>query len=62
MYLIFRMKTAATNITSYTWDFGVTNSSTDVSTSPTPTYTYADTGSYTVKLTVRNSGGCNRFC
>ncbi|MEO7529864.1 MAG: PKD domain-containing protein [Sediminibacterium sp.] len=54
----FQNETTAPTITSYAWDFGVTNSITDVSTNPTPTYTYADTGTYTVKLTVRNAGGC----
>ncbi|MEN9597899.1 MAG: hypothetical protein RL596_210 [Bacteroidota bacterium] len=44
--------------TSYLWDFGVTNSTTDTSTNPTPTYTYKDTGTYTMKLLVTNTGGC----
>ena len=54
----FENETTASNITAYVWDFGVTNSVTDVSTSPTPTYTYADTGTYTIKLIVSNTGGC----
>ena len=45
-------------VSSYLWDFGVTNSTTDVSTDPTPTYTYADTGTYQLKLKVTNTGGC----
>ncbi len=44
--------------TNYLWDFGVANSTTDVSTDPTPTYTYADTGTYQLKLKVTNTGGC----
>ncbi len=48
----------ATNIVSYQWDFGVPNSTTDVSTSPTPSFTYADTGIYTAKLVVANNTGC----
>lgn len=42
----------------YLWDFGVTNSITDISTDPTPTFTYADTGTYQLKLKVTNTGGC----
>lgn len=45
-------------VNNYLWDFGVTNSTTDVSTDPTPTYTYADTGTYRLKLKVTNTGGC----
>ncbi len=54
----FQNESAASNITSYLWDFGVTNSTTDISTSSTPVFTYADTGLYMVKLTVSNTGGC----
>lgn len=46
------------SVSSYLWDFGVTNSNTDISTDPTPTYTYADTGTYQLKLKVTNTGGC----
>ena len=42
------------NATSYAWDFG-DNSGT--STEKNPTYTYADGGTYTVKLTATNSAG-----
>ncbi|MFY7965828.1 MAG: PKD domain-containing protein [Chitinophagaceae bacterium] len=52
----FQNENTATNITSYKWDFGVTNSLTDTSTQPTPTYTYADTGVYTLKLVVASLG------
>ncbi len=54
----FQNETAAANITSYLWDFGVTTSTKDTSTKATPTYTYADTGVYILKLFVANSGGC----
>ncbi len=54
----FQNESLSSNITSYQWDFGVNGITTDVSTSPTPTYVYADTGTYIVKLTVRNSLGC----
>ena len=46
------------SVSNYLWDFGVTNSTTDISTDPTPTYTYADTGTYQLKLKVTNTGGC----
>ncbi len=55
----FENETAASNITSYSWNFGVLNSLTDTSSNATPTYTYADTGSYTIKLIVSNTGGCS---
>lgn len=45
-------------ITSYLWDFGVENITTDTSQGPTPTYTYQDTGVYVVKLTVVAGTGC----
>jgi gliding motility-associated-like protein len=48
----------ANNIVSYKWDFGVPNTNTDVSTAPTPSYTYADAGTYTVQLNVSNHEGC----
>lgn len=41
------------NATSYTWDFGDGNSSTDES----PVHTYAEGGSYTVVLTATNDAG-----
>jgi len=43
----------------YQWDFGVTGITTDVSNLPNPTYTYADTGTYKVKLTISISGMCS---
>lgn len=46
------------SVSNYLWDFGVTNSTADISTNPTPTYTYADTGTYQLKLKVTNTGGC----
>jgi gliding motility-associated-like protein len=46
------------SVSSYLWDFGVTNSTTDTSTNSTPTFTYMDTGTYTMKLLVSNTGGC----
>lgn len=42
----------------YSWDFGVTNLETDTSSLARPTYTYADTGTYSVELKARNAAGC----
>lgn len=43
------------NATSYMWDFGDGNSSTDKD----PVHTYADAGQYTVKLTAKNDAGAS---
>ena len=43
---------------SYHWDFGVPNSYNDTSTAFEPTYTYPDTGTYTVKLVVNPGSTC----
>jgi gliding motility-associated-like protein len=42
----------------YHWDFGVANVTNDTSNQPAPTFTYADTGIYVIKLTVTGSAGC----
>jgi gliding motility-associated-like protein len=54
----FQNESTASTVTSYYWTFGVPGSTTDFSTLATPTYTYADTGTYTLKLKVSNSVGC----
>lgn len=54
----FFNESTSSNIISYMWDFGLTNTNTDVSTEPTPSFTYPDTGIYTVKLTVEAGAGC----
>ena len=55
----FQNQSSASNITSYHWDFGVTNSTKDTSTLPVVTFTYPDSGTYTVKLRVANTLGCS---
>lgn len=55
----FQNESTASSITNYYWDFGVLTSTKDTSTQATPTYVYADTGTYTVKLKVTNSTGCS---
>ncbi len=44
----------STGGTTYAWDFGNSNTSTSMS----PTQTYANPGTYTVKLTVTSANGC----
>ncbi|HLO59670.1 MAG TPA: PKD domain-containing protein [Bacteroidales bacterium] len=44
---------ASTNATTYSWDFGDENTSTEQS----PVHTYADYGTYSVTLEVKGSGG-----
>jgi PKD repeat protein len=42
---------------SYAWDFGVEDDDDDVSTQENPSYTYEESGTYEVTLTVKNEGG-----
>lgn len=42
----------------YLWDFGVAGTNTDVSNVKNPTYTYPDTGTYSVKLIVNPGSTC----
>jgi gliding motility-associated-like protein len=57
--LNFQNESISSNIASYAWDFGVTTIKTDTSSKPTPTYTFPDTGVYTLKLKVTAVGGCS---
>lgn len=52
----FQNESTSSNITGYLWDFGERN--VPVSSNPTPTHTYSDTGIFTLKLKVTSSGGC----
>ena len=55
----FQNESASSNITSYLWKFGdVKNALKDTSSQPTPTYTYKDSGTFTLKLKVVATGGC----
>jgi gliding motility-associated-like protein len=51
-------KSTASNINYYLWDFGVPGMITDSSTRATPSFTYNDTGTYTITLFTRNTNGC----
>jgi gliding motility-associated-like protein len=42
----------------YSWDFGVTSTTSDTSSKGDPTFTFPDTGVYNVKLKARNGLGC----
>ena len=45
------------NIQNYFWDFGTGNAA-DVSTAEFPTFTFADTGIYQIKLVINRGGSC----
>ncbi len=45
-------------ITSYHWDFGVDTTLRDTSNLATPSYTYPDSGTFTIKLRVSGSNNC----
>jgi gliding motility-associated-like protein len=45
-------------ITNWAWDFGVTGTLSDTSSTQNPVYSYADSSIYTVQLIVTNSFGC----
>jgi len=51
----FKNESSSSDIAIYEWTFGDGNTSTTAS----PTHTYSDTGTYTLKLVVTNSGGCS---
>lgn len=56
--LTFQNESTNSSISSYLWNFGERNVVDSVSTNPTPTHTYRDTGVYTLTLRVASVGGC----
>ncbi len=56
--LFFQNESTSAAIHSYYWDFGA-ETTPDTSNNPTPTWTYADTGTYTVKLVVNRGEQCS---
>jgi gliding motility-associated-like protein len=56
--LTFSNNSPSSLIQTYYWDFGVTTLTNDTSILATPTYTYPDTGMYTVKLIVNKGLAC----
>ena len=51
----FSNRNSSSDIQSYHWDFGVPGATSDVA---APAFTYADTGVYTIKLTVHGASDC----
>lgn len=56
--LQFQNESTSSNIHSYYWNFG-DNSDGSISTDPTPSHTYADSGTYNVKLVVNSGEQCS---
>lgn len=54
----FSNLTNSSTITNYYWNFGVPGLAGDTSTAASPTYRYADTGTYTVTLIVNKNQEC----
>jgi len=57
--LNFANNSASSAITSYFWDFGVASLTDDTSNISTPTYTYANAGTYTIKLVTNRNQQCS---
>ena len=56
--LTFQNNSTSPDIQSYFWDFGVVPLTNDISDKPVASYTYTDTGVYTVKLAVNRGFAC----
>ena len=54
----FQNESFASNISSYEWDFGTAVNDASLLTQPTPSFTYSDTGTYTIKLKVTSGANC----
>lgn len=57
--LNFSNKTNSPLIRSYEWDFGVLNTTADISTSPTPSFTFPSPGTYDVRLITNKNEKCS---
>ncbi|WP_147313799.1 PKD domain-containing protein [Deminuibacter soli] len=57
--LNFANESTSSQVHSYLWDFGVTTMTSDTSNLPTPSFTYPDTGTFTVKLVINRSEQCS---
>lgn len=55
----FQNKASGGNIKTYFWEFGVAGVTNDTSNLPNPTFTYPDTGSYSLKLVVNRYLPCS---
>ena len=57
--LTFSNESTSSLVSTYTWDFGdPASGANNISTSPTPTHNYTDTGVFKLKLRVESTGGC----
>ena len=56
--VFFQNESTSSAITSYLWNFGEANSSSNTSTQPTPLHVYADTGRFKATLTVTGPNNC----
>jgi PKD repeat protein len=57
--MTFENLTTSPLINTWYWDFGVAGMTTDTSTEEMPTFTYPDTGTYTMKLVVNRNAQCS---
>jgi gliding motility-associated-like protein len=57
--LSFSNNASSNNIQTWFWDFGVPGTNTDTSILATPTFTYPDTGTYTITLIVNKGLACS---
>jgi gliding motility-associated-like protein len=57
--LTFQNKSASSLIKTYFWDFGVQGTNADTSNSDRPTFTFPDTGRYTIKLITNRNQDCS---
>lgn len=56
--LTFQNQSPSPEIKTYLWDFGVSNTESDVSTAESPTFTYPAAGEYTLKAVVNRGLAC----
>ena len=57
--LSFKNSSSSSLISTYDWDFGLNNSTNNISNSPEPSFTYAAPGNYTVRLITNKGKNCS---
>lgn len=55
----FKNNSTSSLIKTYDWDFGIAGSTTDVSTAPSPSFTFPASGDYTVRLITNRNEQCS---